>query len=451
MQLARWVLLGSMVAACGGDRSLSPDEVVARLAALGVQATAQPTDSPDYHYYVLRFRQPVDHDHPEGATFEQEVSLLHRDTRDDAPMIVYTTGYSDYTRDRRAELTSLLKANQVSIEHRYFGESRPSPADWSKLTIAQAAADEHAIIAALRTIYDGAFLTTGASKGGMTAVFHRRFYPDDVEGTVPYVAPLSFGTPDGRYPAFVATLGPADCHAAVKAAAIEMLAHRRAALVGLAGALPGASYTRVTVDAAVEEAVDALEWQFWQYVGVTGCATVPTVDATDQAMFDFLQKASPVNSDDDYAFFDAYVYQAYAQLGYPDGGTSYLDAYEVHPDADYDGELPTAKPAFEPAAMQDIDGFVQRDGDRLLFVYGGWDPWTGGKFTLGGARDSAIYVMDQGTHGAKLMGLAAADRSAAFAKLREWTGVTPDPTELQTPRAGRLDAEAREPRMRFLR
>ena len=57
-------------------------------------------------------------------------------------------------------------ANQISIEHRFFGESRPEPADWSKCMIEQMAADQHAIIAALRTVYDGACLTTGGSKGG---------------------------------------------------------------------------------------------------------------------------------------------------------------------------------------------------------------------------------------------------------------------------------------------
>ena len=69
------------------------------------------------------------------------------------------------------------------------------------------AADEHAIVTALKTIYTGPYLSTGASKGGMTAVFYRRFYPDDVVGTVPYVAPLSFAAPDERYAAFLDSVG----------------------------------------------------------------------------------------------------------------------------------------------------------------------------------------------------------------------------------------------------
>lgn len=421
-----------VLGACGDNATtLTPDQLVARLGELGVAVQEQPTKNVGYHYYTLRFTQPVDHAHPEGATFQQEASLLHRDTGTDAPLIVATTGYSDYIHDSRVELTALLAANQVSIEHRYFGESRPEPADWSKLTIEQAAADEHAIIETLRQVYDGAFVTSGASKGGMTAVYHRRFYPDDVEGTVPYVAPISFGAPDERYPAFVATLGPGDCHAQVQAVATEMLAHRRAALEAKASALTGMSFTRVAIGPAVEEAVASLEWQFWQYVGVGGCATVPAVTDDDQTLFAFLQKASPINADDDNTFFEAYVYQAYAELGFPDGGADYLDPYLRYHDADYAGELPTPKPAYSAAAMQDIDAFVRRDGDRLLFVYGGWDPWTGGKFGLGGARDSALFVVNEGTHGSKLAGLAEADRTAAFAKLAAWTGVTPVLARLQ--------------------
>ena len=49
--------------------------------------------------------------------------------------------------------------------------------DWEVLDIFQAAADHHRIVAALKSIYSGARINTGHSKGGMTAVFHRRFYP----------------------------------------------------------------------------------------------------------------------------------------------------------------------------------------------------------------------------------------------------------------------------------
>jgi hypothetical protein len=441
--LATLAACGDNAAGPGPDGSPDAGDLLSRLRALpGVTATESPTGEADYHYFVLEFTQPVDHAAPGGQTFQQEVSLLYRDTA--APMIVHTSGYWDYYLDNPVELTRLLGANQISIEHRYFGTSRPVPTDWGKLTIEQMAGDEHAIIAALHGIFSGAFVTTGASKGGMTATYHRRFFPDDVAGSVPYVAPLSFGAPDTRYDAFLDTVGTQPCRDAVRAVAVEMLAHRRAAMTSRAAAQTAHVYTRVPLDVAVEGSIVGLEWSFWQYSGIDHCADVPAVTATDDALFAFLDDIAPVGDNDDpsCAQFEAYYYQAYAQLGYPAGGAAYLDAYEQYTDADYLGILPTAPPAYDGGtAMHDVDSYIQTSGAHLMFVYGQWDPWTGGAYALGAATDAAKYVQAEGTHGSHLTQLAAADRDAAFTRLGSWTGVTPASAKM-TQRAA-----PREPRV----
>ncbi|MBX3159978.1 MAG: aminopeptidase [Deltaproteobacteria bacterium] len=429
-RLARFAALAVALAlvACGGDDDSTLRD---KLRALpGVTVDPEPTDTAGYSYYILRFTQPVDHDDPGGPTFQQLVSFIHRD--DGAPMVVHTTGYWDYTNDRPVELTRLLRANQLSIEHRFFATSRPEPADWTKLTIKQMADDQHAIITALRGIFpDVAFLTTGGSKGGMTAMYHRRFYPDDVEGTVPYVAPQSFGAPDPRYATVFDTIGPPACRQAVRDLAVEMLQNRRAALLARAEAQAATDdhvYTRILIGPAVESSVVSLEWAYWQYFGNNFCDKLPATTDTDQKLFDFLETISPVGDNDDasIAGFEAYYYQAYAQLGYPDGGTAYLEPYLMYTDRDYDNVVPTGLPAYDGgAAMHDIDGFVRASGDRLLFVYGEWDPWTAGRFELGGATDSLSLTQPRGTHGARLARLADADREAAFARLEAWTGVKP--------------------------
>jgi hypothetical protein len=447
----RWLLIASL-AACGDDihprpDAISDDGLLVQLRSLANvrDATEQPTQTPGYHYIVLHFVQPVDHAAPDGPSFLQEVSLLHRDTA--APLIVHTSGYWDYYLDKVVELTALLDANQISIEHRFFGTSRPAPADWTKLTIEQMAADEHAIVSALRTVYTGKAISTGGSKGGMTAVFYRRFYPDDVDGTVPYVAPISYAAPDPRYPAFIATLGPSACHQAVQAAAIDMLKNRRAAMESRAQSQAqskGYAYTRVLLGPAVESAIESLEWSFWQYYGVDSCPNVPAASASDDAMFTFLDTISPIADSDDEQVgqFEAYYYQSYFQLGYPDDGTTYLKPYYKYMDADYAGALPTAQPTYDMgAAMHDIDNFVEHAGSRLVFVYGQWDPWTGGAYMLGSATDSLALVQAQGTHGSHLTRLAGDDMQAAFTKLATWTGVTPNAaarTPLAEPRAPRV-------------
>ena len=442
------------LAGCGDNAGSPPDagpgpsDLLGRLRALPNvhDAAEQQTQTPGYHYIVLHFSQPVDHDDPQGATFLQEVSLLHKDLT--SPLVVHTSGYWDYYLDNTVELTDLLSANQISIEHRFFAGSRPSPTDWTKLTIQQMAADEHAIVTALRTIYTGKAITTGGSKGGMTAIYYRRFYPDDVDGTVPYVAPISFGAPDPRYAPFLDTVGTTACRQAVRDVATEMLTHRRAALESRAqtqanGA--GYQYTRIAMGPAVESSVDSLEWAFWQYFGIGTCPAVPPTTANDDALWSFLDQISPVsdNNDESIGKFDAYYYQAYLQLGYPDGGAAYLKPYLLYTDADYANSLPTAQPIYDLGlAMHDVDTFVQDHGDRLLFIYGQWDPWTGGKFELGSATDSLRLIQPQGTHGSRIRKLAVADREAALAKLAAWTGVTPI-----LPAARSLVVEPRVPRM----
>lgn len=446
------VLLGLAAAglvACGDNADHPPEQLLDRLRELpGVTVEEMATSAGPYSYYVLWFDQPVDHADPGGPHFQERVSLLHRSL--DAPVIALTSGYADYYRDSPFELTELLSANQLSIEHRYFGESRPSPPDWSKLTIRQMADDEHRIIAALRAIYPGPFLSTGTSKGGMTATYHRRFYPDDVDGTVPYVAPLSLGAPDGRYPAFLDTIGPPTCRAAVRAAATEMLANRRAALLARAQAqaiAQGLAYTRVPLGPALEAAVVGLPWAFWQYFGVNYCTQVPDPGATDDALWAFLDKISPPSDNDDarVAEFEAYYYQAYAELGFPDDGTAYLDPYKLFGDADYAGALPAERPAYDGgAAMRDVDAFVRGGGAaRLLFLYGEWDPWSGGKYDPGASPDSLLLVQPQGTHAARLGRLPDPDRAQAFARLGAWTGVAP---ALPRRRAGAPEPTPREPR-----
>src|SRR5689334_5600240 len=93
-----------VLAACSGgagpdgvDTSVGPDPaLLAELQALpGVTAVETPSGRapPGARYFVLHVTQPVDHDAPAGATFQQEVSLLHVDRA--APMVAYTTGYDD--------------------------------------------------------------------------------------------------------------------------------------------------------------------------------------------------------------------------------------------------------------------------------------------------------------------------------------------------------------------
>lgn len=384
--------------------------------------------------FDLSIEQPVDHDAPD-ATFQQVVTLVHAGF--DRPVVTVTTGYWNFYEDYPFELTALLDANQIVIEHRYFRSSRPAILDWTKLTIRQSAADQHRITQLLRTLYPQPWVTTGASKGGMTASYHRRFYPDDVAGTVPYVAPLSFAHNDTRYATFMDTVGPETCRHAIRAAMVEMLSDARfEEIVQSANRkeqVQGTTFHRVALRPAVESAITSLEWAFWQYAGTRYCGQVPAATSSTGDLWAFLDMFSPVASDGSLDAYEPYFYQTLDELGFPDDGTAdYTAGLLRYTAEDYAGVYPrgVALPTFQPEVMLDIDQWVRTEGRRFLFVYGEWDPWSAGKYELGAASDSQRSVVAQATHAASLVGLDPADKAAAYAKLEAWTHVSPDESRL---------------------
>jgi hypothetical protein len=118
----------------------------------------------------------------------------------------------------------------------------------------------------------------------------------------------------------------------------------------------------------------------------------------------------------------------------------YLTAFEQYTGSDFAGLLPAdaPTPVYDGgAAMDDMQTWVSTQGSQLILVYGEWDPWTGGAWSLGSATDSQLSVQAAGTHGSDITHLAVADRDNAIAKLQSWTGVPLDRAP-ELAHAGRL-------------
>ncbi len=394
----------------------------------GLTVEERPTMLEGYRFFVMTYDQPVDHEAPTGQRFAQRLTLLHRDYA--APVIAHNSGYSVSTRGSRSQLTVLTAGNQLSMEHRYFSPSRPDPADWTKLTIAQAAADQHRITQALKArIYRGRWLTTGASKGGMTSLFHRRFFPGDVDGTVAYVAPIDYPadavqSPTNRYIAFLENVGtdPA-CRQKLKDFQNLVLARRDAMKTRMRGE---ATFTEVLgEDRALDFAVVELPFIFWQYGTQSRCSTIPGPTATDAAVFSFLDNTAGVASygDEDLTAFLPYYHQSATQLGYPAADESYLVGLQFPSQDTAQAYIPAAipTPAYdEGAAMQDVQTWLATSGERIMLIYGQNDPWTAGAVDLGAASDSYKYIAPGANHGASLTTLTSQDESDAQAAILRW-------------------------------
>ncbi|MFD3542972.1 S28 family serine protease [Streptomyces sp. NPDC058662] len=410
-----------------------PDgDIRARIEAVpGMRVLGErPAAAPDQIVLDLAYRQPVDHRHGGGDSFEQRLTLVHKTTR--RPVVLYSSGYElGSSPQRPTEPTTLLDANQITTEQRFFGTSRPADPDWTKLTIWQAATDHHRLVTALKEVYRGPWISTGGSKGGMTAVYHRRFYPDDVAGTVAYSAPNNTDDRDDTaYDARLQQVGTEECRTAIRTVQREALIRRTAMTERFGRWAEGERKTFATLgstDRAFELAVLRLPMMFWMYRSEKDCASIPTAADTDDALYAWVTEVThlPVYTDQALSTVTPYFYQLGTQLGYPQFAAPHLDGLLRHPGIQ---EIRTYVPRdipmrFQPGAMADIDRWVRHRGSSLLFVNGENDVAVAEPFRLGrGTRDSHLFEVPAANHRVSIAGLRPEDAAKATAALYRWAG-----------------------------
>ncbi|GHH32768.1 S28 family serine protease [Streptomyces candidus] len=403
-----------------------------------------------YRYFVLNYTQPIDHRHPWRGTFQQRLSILHKDVS--RPTVFFTSGYHLSTRPGRSEPTALVDGNQVSLEYRYFTPSRPAPADWSKLDIKQAADDQHRVFTALKSIYSKKWLSTGGSKGGMTATYYERFHPRDMDGVVAYVAPNDARNEEDRaYDRFFRTVSTRECRDRLNNLQREALV-RRKPLLAKAEALAkenGSTFKTIgSVEKGFENTVLDFVWGFWQYSSEQECADVPEAKtATDDQIFDYIDAKSGFSSssDQDLATYTPYYYQAGTQLGAPQYKYPHLKGLlkwgpdYFQPRVYVPRDIPMK---WQDGAMRDIDGWVRREARQMMFVYGQNDPWGSERFApaRGARNDNHVYTVPGANHGARVAGLPADQQAAAVARIQKWAGVAPAAVQADPAKAKRLTA-----------
>ncbi|MFF2651535.1 S28 family serine protease [Streptomyces sp. NPDC058045] len=401
-----------------------------RLLAIPGMSLIEEKPYDGYRYFVLNYVQPVDHRHPSAGTFTQRLTVLHKDTS--RPTVFYTSGYNVSTTPSRSEPTRIVDGNQVSLEYRYFTPSRPSPADWSKLDIRQAADDQHRVFEALKPIYSEKWLATGGSKGGMTATYYERFHPRDMDGVVAYVAPNDVvNKEDSAYDRFFEQVGTKECRDRLNAVQREALVRREPLKAKYAAEAARQGWTFTTVgdlDRAYEAVVADLVWGFWQYHLLADCGDAPAATASDQEIYDWVDEISGFSaySDQGLATYTPYYYQAGTQLGSPTIQLPHIKdllRYGYQPPRNF---VPRSIPMkFQPQAMRDVDTWVRQHADQMLYVYGENDPWGAEPFHLGqGARDSYVFTAPGANHGAKVEGLVPAEKAFATARILDWAGVS---------------------------
>ncbi|WP_300828649.1 S28 family serine protease [uncultured Rikenella sp.] len=359
--------------------------------------------------YAVMFEQPLDHRRPGKGHFEQRFVVAH--TGFDRPTVFVTEGYGGAravgTRYRE-ELSEHLNANQVFVEHRYFGESTPEPRNWHYLNAEQAAADLHAVREALREIYPEKWVATGVSKGGENSLIYRMYYPEDVDVTVAYVGPVCFGVEDGRHEPFLDRVGTEEERATIREFQTEVLKRRKELVPLFDEYCKSKSYTfRTNIDEVFDLCVLEYPFSIWQWG--TATSLIPAPDSPHQELLDHL---IAIVSPDYFAVNDepSFFVQAQRELGYYGYDTAPFEGLLSIRDAR--GYLPrimlpddARNIRFSDGLSRRIVSFYKANDPKVICIYGENDPWSAAmpdSTLFEGKANMKLFVEPGGSHRARI-------------------------------------------------
>lgn len=375
--------------------------------------------------YVVTIRQPLDHKHPEKGSFTQRVVISHEGF--DRPTVLVTEGYGgDYALNPRYrdELAGLFQTNTVFVEHRYFSGSVPDSVDWQYLTAQNSASDLHLITTLFKQIYPQKWISTGISKGGQTALIYRTFFPNDVDITVPYVAPVSRSAEDGRHEPFLNVVGDKKTRQAILSFQREVL-KRRGEIIPLLEkfCMEKQLSFRISMNEVLDYCVLEYSFAFWQWG--TPASQIPANSATTEVLFKHLTEISGPDYFATGQPTQAFFIQAARELGYYGYDIEpFKDLLFIRTAKDYLQRIMLPEGItiqFQPELYKKLTNFIETSDPRLIFVYGEYDPWTSVGITkLDGKKNMFVAIQPKGSHRARINTLPDSLRDKVIKTINLW-------------------------------
>lgn len=380
--------------------------------------------------YVINIQQNVDGKDDAKGTFKQRVIVGFRGY--DRPTVIVTEGYSaDYSLNPQyeEELTRLFDANLVFCEYRYFSKSVPEPCNWDYMTVDNSLNDLHNVRQTLGKVFQGKWISTGISKGGQTTMFYRATYPNDVDVSVSYVAPLNKSVEDGRHEPFLnKEVGTEEERTDVLNAQRELL-KRKAQLIGKFESYcndKGYKY-----NAEISEIYDycVLEYPFALWQWGTPTSNIPSKDASDDAWFDhFIKMSSPDYFSCPNQYLPFFV-QAARELGYYGYSTEGLeDLLDTKNTKGYLSKLMLPEELkgikFDKRLYKRTVKFLKKNDPTHIFIYGDIDPWTSsgvaGWLDCSDKVNMRVYVQPRGSHKARISNMPEKTKHEIVGRITKW-------------------------------
>ena len=376
--------------------------------------------------YELQIRQPIDHNDDTKGHFYQRVFLSHKAY--EAPTAMITNGYGRPS-NRVTEIARLTGANQINIEHRYFLESSPDTLDYDYLDFEQVTADLHHINQLFRQIYDGKWISSGISKGGTTTIMYRYFYPEDVDVSIPYVAPINHSAEDKRIYEFLDKVGTKECRSDIFDYQVVMLERADEMKSYLKWFAKGQNlkFNYLNLDQAYEYAILEYPFSFWQWGA--DCAHIPSTDAqTDTLLQHFIDIVGlEFYSDASMEGFGSHYFQSAEEMGYYGFEVEPFKKLLHHLDVNSNPSAiftPDKLPVkFDGTLTNKVFEWTQTTTLPFIYINGVNDTWSATAVPEVKRSESLWFFMKDKSHGdARIKNMTAANKLKLQRTLGHWIG-----------------------------
>jgi hypothetical protein len=408
-------------------------DVLSALNSLPDVKATEATKPEDIEKGLQRFsiliKQPIDHFDPSLGSFSQRIILFHRGFQ--APMLLQTSGYNIKS-GKMSFIATMFETNQIQVEYRFYGESRPETRDWRLLTIRQSAEDFHHIVEVFKKIYAARWVNYGASKGGQTSIDNRRYYPNDYDGTIANVAPFSLSTEDERYSDEMKNIGGdeyIDCRNNLKKFQVTLLERKEQFLSYIDG-----DYKLLgSKENAYNFSVNELYSVFWQYIDPEdkefGCiAVAEAIDDPGTKAFSLFDYINSVNNYDDaaHSIMLPFYIQASYELGYSKEGSAHIQKYFTKEYNLFSLIPNNLNLTYSNSSALDTISWMATKAQNMLLIYGEFDSLTPGALTqINQNADNHRYVVAKGNHKSTFLDLPENDYSEYVNTLSGWFNKKP--------------------------
>ena len=258
-------------------------------------------------------------------------------------------------------------------------------------------------------------------------MFYRSKFPNDVDISVPYVAPLNKSVEDGRHEPFIRNVGDKKSRDIVEGFQLELLKRKKTLLPMFENYCKEKGYEfRLPVAEVYDYSVLEYSFAHWQFGLLT--SNIPTTEASDSLMFEYAIKILEPNYFSKQTQYASFNVQAVRELGYYGYDIKPFKKYlTIKSSKDYMRRLMVveelSKEKFNSALYKSTVKFLKENDPKMAYIYGEWDPWSATGVTwidTTKKENLKVFVCPEGSHATRIKSFQDETKKEIIETIKGW-------------------------------